>query len=166
MFAADDYVVSSNQGICRITEIAELDLMGNGNRREYYILVPVEDQDAKLYIPVDSDKHRIRKVMTEKQAMELLSHMSEIEETWIVNDKQREQQYREAIFSCDPRQLISILKTMYMRNQTRSAEGKKITVVDDRYYKLAEKTLFAELAFAMGREKAEMPPLVRSYMTK
>ncbi len=49
---------------------------------------------------------------------------------------------------------------MYIRRLERSAQGKKSTAVDEHYFKLAEESLYSELAFAIGRDKSEMKDLI------
>ena len=45
--------------------------------------------------------------------------------------------------------LIREMKTIYLRRQDRLREGKKTVAVDEYYFKLAEKHLHGELAFAL-----------------
>lgn len=41
------------------------------------------------------------------------------------DEKKREEAYRNAIHSCDARELVKIIKTIYLRRQSRIEEGKK-----------------------------------------
>lgn len=160
MFEVGDYVVNANNGICKVEDKVHLELpMGNRDKL-YYLIVPIGEKSTKLYIPVDSDKQRIRKAMDETQALRVIDEIPRIEAVWIANDKQREQCYKEAIFSCEPKKLVGILKCMYLRNMQRSAEGKKNTTIDERYFKVAENNLYSELAFAMHKDKDEMRQLI------
>lgn len=68
--------------------------------------------------------------------------------------------YKEAIQSCEPEILISIIKSMYYRMRKRGSQGKKDTVIDERYFKIAENNLYEELAFALGKNKNEMQKLI------
>ncbi len=160
MFEIGDYVINANNGICKIEDKVHLDLPMSDQKKLYYLIVPIREKNTKLYIPVDSDKQRIRRAMDEQQALRVIDEIPQIKAAWISNDKQREQKYKEAIFSCEPQQLIGILKCMHQRNQQRNAEGKKNTTIDDRYYKLAENNLYSELAFAMHKEKDEMRQII------
>ena len=64
--------------------------------------------------------------------------------------------YKEALKSCDCRKLIRIIKTLYDRKMDRIRDGKKVTVVDERYFRQAEEQLYGELAFAMEMERSQM----------
>lgn len=160
MFAVGDYVINANNGICKIEDMVHLNLPMDGKNKLYYLIVPIGEKSTRIYIPVDSDKQRIRKTMNEDEALRIIDEIPSIDATWISNDKQREQAYKEALFSCEPKQLVGILKCMYQRNRQRSAEGKKHTTIDDRYFKLAENSLYSELAFAMQKNKEEMRQLI------
>lgn len=160
MFEIGDYVINANNGICRIEDKVHLNLPMSDKKKLYYLIVPIKEKSTKLYIPVDSEKQRIRKAMDEAQALEVIDGIQDIEAVWIENDKQREQIYKEAIFSCEPKQLVGILKCMYLRNWQRNAEGKKNTTIDERYFKVAENNLYSELAFAMNKDKDEMRRLI------
>lgn len=158
MFEKGSYVVNANNGIGEISDIVTMN-MGSGDR-EYYVLVPIEESTAKVFLPVDNAGKRIRSAMNTDDAWRLIKEIKAVDEALIENEKEREKLYKEAINSRDPKQLISIMKTLYVRKQKRLEEGKKTTAVDDRYFKLAEKQLYSELAFALGVEKSELNEII------
>ena len=102
----------------------------------------------------------MRKVITEKEAWEIINEIPAVEEAWIADDRQREQNYKAAIQSGDLKELISIIKNMYSRRQQRIAAGKKSTSVDEHFFKLAENYLYTELAFAIGKKKENMKDII------
>ncbi len=160
MFQIGDYVVNTVNGICQITDIVQLDLSGEGRLKDYYLLIPIEERTARVYVPVDTAEARIRRVLTEDEAWGVIRRTPEIHEARITNEKEREKTYKEAIFSGDLERMISIIKNMYARKMARRAQGKKSTAMDDRYFKLAESHLYAELSFATGRDRSDMPGLM------
>lgn len=163
MFKKGDFVVNANNGICEITDIVTMNM--SGTDKEYYLLVPINEQTAKVYIPVDTASQRIRLVMNKTDALELIESIKDIDEAYIENEKEREKTYKEALNSRDPKRLVGIIKTLYLRRQKRLDAGKKSTAVDDRYFKLAENHLHNELAFALERDKSEIPDLIFLHMT-
>lgn len=98
--------------------------------------------------------------MTETEAWALIDNIPQIDTVWIPDDKTREQKYKEALQSCNPVKLVGIIKNMYIRKKERISKGKKNTAVDERYFKIAEETLYAELAFAIGRKKEDMTEII------
>lgn len=166
MFEEGVYVLNAKNGICKIEGVVHLDAsLGEGDR-PYYLLVPVEETSAKVYIPVDGAEQRMRTVIGEEMAWQVIDAIPEIEELMVENDKERERQYKEAIQSCKPEALVSIIKSMYLRKQKRIAQGKKSTAVDEKYFKIAENNLYAELAFALGKPKQEMQKLIGERIKK
>ena len=83
-----------------------------------------------------------------------------LEDVVIDNDKLREAHYKEAIRSNDCRELVKILKTLYMRKMARFAAGKKTTASEERYFKQAEDNLCNELAFATGKDRANVKEII------
>ena len=158
MFKKGEYVVNSNNGICEIADIIAMD-MGAGNK-EYYVLIPVDEKTAKIYLPVDIAEKRIRLAMKKDDAWRLIKEISAIDEVLVENEKEREKLYKEALASCEPKRLISIMKNLYIRRKKRLDEGKKTTALDERYFKLAENQLYGEIAFALGVQKSEINQII------
>ena len=159
MFKIGDYVVYGNTGICRVEDITSLNM--NGSEKEYYVLVPAEGNNSRSFLPVDNTKVVIRPVLTKEQAMNLIDDIESVEEIDAANDKAREEKYRELAKKCDCRSWVSIIKTIYVRKKDRIAQGKKATATDDRYFKLAEDSLYSELGFAIGVDKNGMEEFIR-----
>lgn len=159
MFQIDDYVIHITSGICQVTKIAPLEISGADRNRDYYYLVPLNSKGSKVFVPVDNDS-AIRSVITSDEAQKLISDIPSIEELIIDNEKLREARYKEVIKSCDLRDLVGVIKNLSVRRMKRLEEGKKSTATDDKYFKIAEENLFSELAFALGKEKAELKEIV------
>ena len=158
MFKSGDYVVNSNNGICKIDDTVTMNTP-NGNK-EYYLLIPLNEPSAKIYIPLDSASRRIRYAMNREAAMQLINCIKNINEAYIENEKEREKVYKAAISSCDPQKLVGIIKTLYLRRLEREKSGKRNTVVDERYFKLAENQLHSELSFALQIEKEQVVQMI------
>lgn len=162
MFKKGDFVVNSNNGICEISEITTMNM--SGQNKEYYVLVPIQEKTAKVFVPVDIAEKRIRLAMSKDEAWDLIKGIKSIDEAYVENEKEREKIYKEALASRDPNRLISIIKTLYLRKQKRLEEGKKNTAVDERYFKLAENHLHSELAFSLGVDKSEVSEIIISHI--
>jgi len=159
MFAIDEFVIHTTGGICQVKKIAPLEIPGADKDRNYYFLSPVKTNASKVFVPVDNDG-AMRKVMTDKEAWELIDEIPAIEEMKVDNEKLRETMYKEAIKSCDCRELVKVIKNLQTRRNKRLEEGKKTTATDDKYIKIAEDNLYSELAFAIGKNKNEMQDII------
>ena len=162
MYQIGDYVVKSGNGVCEVKDIQHLNMSGVDKNKLYYVLIPIEDKGATLYVPVDHDN--LRHAMTHDEAWDVIHRIPQIEEVNIENDKLREQSYKEAMRDGEPEELIRIIKHTYLRWQRRTAQGKKTTATDERYFKLAEDKLYSELAFALGKDKSDMRQLITESM--
>lgn len=120
----------------------------------------------EIYVPVDTIVGKLRKVINFSEAWDLIEGISKIDAVYIENEKQREQKYKEALRSCELEQWISIIKTMYYRKQKRNSQGKKSTAMDEHYFKVAEKYLYSELAYAIGKNESEMCQLITETIKK
>lgn len=160
MFEKGTFVVNANNGICEIEDIVKMNMTGMD--KEYYVLIPIEEKTAKVFVPIDMAEKRIRLVMTEEEAWKLIKGINTVDEVVVQNEREREKIYKEAINSCNPKYLVSILKALYIRRKSRLEEGRKCTAVDERYFKLAENHLHGELAFALGVQKSEISQIIET----
>ena len=165
MFKVGDYVVKPNTGICKIEDIVFMSLTGK-EKKQYYMLLPIDNERAKLYVNVGADRTRLRPIMTKEESEDFIKKIADIEAIWVPNDKLREQQYKEAFKTNEPESLVAIIKNLHNRTQLRIAQGKKITSTDEKYFKNAEKALYSELAFSLGVEQKDVVDIIMGTLTK
>lgn len=166
MYKIGDYIVKNGNGVCRVENVLHLDMAGIDKDRLYYMLVPISDENGKIYVPVDSSAQQLRKTMSMEDAYKLIARISEVQEINISNDKLREQKYKETIKDYEPESLLRIIKTTYLRKQKRLEQGKKSIAVDEHYLTLAEKLLFSELCVVLGQNKEEVHNLIVEAVNK
>ena len=164
MFEKGEYVVYGSKGVCQIRDIAHVDIPGADRNRLYYIMNPVPDNKGTVYLPTDSTKAVIRRVMSADEAHQLIDEIPRIEQLWVADDRKREDSYKEAMRSCNTRAWVSIIKALYLRKCERLAAGKKITALDERYLKAAEHELYGELSVALGVAREEMEDYIHEYL--
>ena len=164
MFQVNDVVIYGHHGVCEITDIGTLKMPMADQEKLYYTLRPVYHRDSAVYAPVENRRIVMRPVITQETAKELIEHIPRIETVWIVNEKAREVQFKEALQTCDCEELVKIIKTLYMRKQQRLENGKKVTVVDEKYFRQAEDKLYEELAFVLEMEKSEINTYISEHM--
>ena len=157
MFAIGEYVVCGNKGVCVVENITRLDISGVDKEREYYILKPLYLAGSTVYVPVDSPKESMRRVLKKEEAQKLIQTIPRIPLIDITNEKLSEQAYRECMRTNSCEDWVRIIKTIYLRKQKRIQAGRKVTAVDAKYFHLAEESLYGELAVAldMSRDAVE-----------
>ena len=156
MYNVNDMVVYGNQGVCEVVNIGTLSMSMVDRKKKYYTLRPVFQREAAVYVPVDNVTAVMRPVISKEEAEELISKIPDIDYAWISNEEERETQYKDALRTCDCEELVKMIKTLFKRKKTRLDEGKKVTVVDERYIRQAENQLYEELAYALGIDKKEI----------
>ena len=159
-----DYVMKPMTGVCRIDQIMSLDMDGVSREKLYYLLVPMNEQHEKIYVPVETADFSMRKCISQEEARKLIEEIPQIEVIWIDNEKMREQQYKEAVKKNDPYALVSVIKMTYQRKKARLEQGKKSTAADERYFQTVENLLYAELGLALGKPANEISHLITKYM--
>lgn len=161
MFQVDDIVVYGRNGVCRIQQIGMISVSMADNDKQYYTLKPLFGRGAVLYVPVDKKESVMRSVMTREEAEALIREIPDIECAFNANEREREAQYKEALRTCDGRELVKLIKLLRKRKQARIRQGKKMTSVDERYLNQAQERLYEELGYVLDIRKDR----VESYIT-
>ncbi len=161
MFEKDQLIMCGGHGVCRVVNVTGNPFDRFDKVRMFYVLEPVFEKASTVYMPVDNDKVVMRRVMNRDEAEELIDNINEIETVWIKEEKGREQMYKDAIRTYDCQSLVQIIKTLYMRKQSRIKEGKKVLSSDEQYLRKAESLLYSEMSIALDIPKEE----VQGYIT-
>lgn len=166
MFEVGDFIVYGNNGVCKIKEIGALDSPGISKDRIYYTLESCYTAGNKIFTPADNKKVIKRPVISREEAMNIIDDIDNIDVLWIPDEKKRELNYKESVKKCDCRELVKIIKTIYLRKQIRLAEGKKVMACDEKYFRIAEDNLFGELAVSLEMTKEEVKEFVIARVEK
>lgn len=162
MFEVGEYVVFGTDGVCVVEKVGSLDIEGVSRDKQYYTLAPVgKVGNNRIFAPVESKRVVMRKVITADEADTLIRSISSLSPLEVPDEKKREDTYRAALQSCDCTQIVRLIKEICSRRQARTAAGKKLPAVDERYFSMAENSLFSELSFPLKMEKS----LIRDYIT-
>ncbi len=152
MYQVNDFVLYTLNTICRIAEITTRNF--GGKEIEYYILRPVYDEKATIYIPTNNLKlkSKMRSILSKEEIYQLISAMPQADYIWIEDDHKRKEVFQHIIDEGDRYQLISLIKTLYLQRQKRlqNKRSSKMHVSDERFFKDAEKLLYDEFAFVLG----------------
>ncbi|MCR4802063.1 MAG: CarD family transcriptional regulator [Lachnospiraceae bacterium] len=162
MFEKGQYVNYGKHGVCVVEDITHIDIPGLDQNKLYYVLSKVYTKGNKIYTAVDNHKVIMREILTKNEAETLIQEIPEIEQLKVANDKSRNEKYKNAITSCDCREWVKVLKSLYNRKQDCIAKGKKVAITDERLYKEAEEHLYGELALSLGIEKNQVEEFIIS----
>lgn len=162
MYKCGEYIVYGYNGVCEIKEITHLKMSGIDQNALYYVLCPLHSSDSTLYFPVENGKTANRRIMTKDEATQFINAIDQTEELWNPNHKLREDLYKTAMKTCDCKEWIRIIKTLYHKRREKESMGKRISASDERFLKHAESYMFGELAIALEMSEQE----VREMITK
>ena len=166
MFQENDVVVYGNRGVCRVVSIGPLAINPDHPEKLYYTLQPLYKNEAVIYAPVEGQKTVMRSVLEKDEIKTLLSEMESLGTVWVSNEKEREHHYKNAVMSADCVELIRLINTISQRKAERMQEGKKLTMLDERYFRMAESQLAEEVAYALGITKDEVDTYIDEHLVQ
>ncbi|MDD2971081.1 MAG: CarD family transcriptional regulator [Lachnospiraceae bacterium] len=152
MFEVGDYVVYGNNGVCQVESVGPIKMPGVTKERLYYTLTIHCAHGGKVFTPVDSDKVRMRSVMSKDEAKGLLNSIPELSTFPSVDQRKSEAVYRGALQSGNCMETLKVVKTLQNRKKERQAEGKNMNVSDEKYLRIATTELYGELAMALDMD--------------
>lgn len=166
MFEKDQLIMCGGHGVCRVANVIGNPFDKFDKVRMFYVLEPVFEKASTVYMPVDNEKVVMRRIMNRDEAEELIDNITEIETVWIKEEKGREQMYKDAIRTYDCQSLVRIIKTLYLRKQSRINEGKKVLSSDEQYLRKAETLLYSEMSLALDIPKDEVQEYISDAVKK
>lgn len=166
MFEKGQMIMCGGHGVCRVVNITGNPIDRLDKKRKYYVLEPVFEKASTIYMPVDNEKVVLRRIMTREEAEDLVDRILKIDTVWIQEEKSREQMYKDAIRTYDCQSLVQIIKTLYLRRQSRLKEGKKVLSSDEMYLHKAEELLYSEMSLALAIPKEEVAPYIKKAVRK
>ena len=126
MFQVNDLIVYGNHGVCKVENVGTLSISMADKQKQYYTLRPVYQHESVIYAPVDNNKTIMRFVLSKEEVEDLIQDIPNIESAWIGNEREREVQYRAALQTCDCRELVKIIKTLYHRKNQGFRTARKL----------------------------------------
>jgi len=159
MFARNEYVFHESGGICRIDDIRISPLDSMPPNREYYIATPLHDPSSVIYIPVDSDRIFMRRLLSRAEAEALLERIPFVRTIEEPNAKLLRAKYVEAMRTHDPLEWVRVIKTVESRRgigrRARISETERIYLESARYYLISEISLSLGCTEGEASEKLE-----------
>ena len=154
MYNIGDDVIYSSQGVFRVVDIRELDVLGAVHN--YYVLKENDSMSAsEVFVPIGGDTERnvIRPLMTVDEANLIIDQYNSVPPcAWIDSARPRASEFKKLIDSGDRLSLISLIKAVDMKQAERIDSGKKPFLADEHTRQRAIKLLCSELACVLGTD--------------
>ncbi len=156
MLKVGECVIYSNHGLCRVQDILVPSFLERGKEKEYYQMISAVDAGSILYVPVDGADMKIREVIGEDEAEDLIDDIEYQTVIELPEGKKAEPAILEVIKRNVADEMMSLVKTLRRIKAIRESEGKKFASLNEKYLGIAEKLLYTELAFALKSEKDDI----------
>lgn len=160
MYQVKDKILYGTHGVCEIIAMEEKEFMDT--RKEYYVLRPLSDEGATLFVPVGSEKaeRKMRSLLTEEEIYDLIRNMPYEEANWIQNENERKEKYKKIIAGGDRTELIQMIKALYYHKLKREEKGKRLYLSDERFFHEAERLLYEEFQYVLHIKREELLPMI------
>ncbi len=161
-FSVGEKVLYNVNGVCEITDISEK--VFNNSIISYYVLKPINNGDSTVFVPVNNENlvSKMKRLMTRSQIDEIISDVSEQETQWNVNDTTRKEEYKKAISLGNIREILLLLKSIWIHSVVQSNKGRKLHIMDEVYLREAEKIIREEISTVVGVEQEDVIPYLKN----
>ena len=163
MFSVGSNVIYGSNGVCRIEQIRSECF--SGEKKEYYILTPVDDPKTIIYVPTDAGAltAQMYRLLTREELCSLMSRQSEGELLeWINDPRERKEMFRHILQGGDRAQLLRMLRTIDERRLRQAEQGRKLYAADEEAFDRAQRRLHGEIAAVMHLRPEEVRAFVQS----
>lgn len=159
MYNVGDHVVYKKD-VCIIKTIKKNHL----NNKDYYVLVPIDDESLIIDVPTDNRCGYIRDLITKREVEDIIKSIPSIS---IIEceTKNIENEYKQLLSTGKHEDLIKIVKTTYLRNKERIENKRKSGDKDEMYFKKAEKYLYNEFGLVLGLSFEEVKKYIIDKVT-
>ena len=161
MFNLNDTILYGSHGVCTIVDICKKDFCGD--QLEYYTLKPVYDNNASvIFVPTKNTDltDKMRQILSAAEVHALIHSMPDEQFIWIENENERKMAYADIIRRGDRQELIQLIKTLHQHQENQKANGKKLYVSDENFFREAEKLLYEEFAYVLHLQQDQVLPFI------
>ena len=155
MFKVNDVIIYGTQGVCQIIGIEEKNI--SSGKKSYFVLMPINGNGPTIYAPTDN-KHvlsKMRRLLSKAEIDELINSMPNENAVWVKNDNERKERYKKILAGGDHVELIKMIKAIYAHKKEREAEGKRLHMMDEGFFKDAEQILYHEFQYVLKLKNKE-----------
>ena len=164
-YEVGETIVYRNNGVCRVAE-NDAKMGGVGDKRRYYVLTPLNSQESKIFLPVDSEAlvSQIRPVLTKEEIDALLSATVGDSVEWIDDKNQRNANFRDVMKLGIGEELILMIRCIYLKKKELGEVGRKLPTGAEDTQKAAEKLIREEFAYALDIPEDEVSGYIAAHL--
>lgn len=145
MFKIGDKIIYGQTGVCEIENICEKSFIKN-QKREYYVLKPLNLDNNVIYAPVSDSKVFMRHLIKREEAEALIESIPLIIEQLSGNDDFTKDDYIKKINNHSLEELVELTAIIYSKKLNVAKMKKRLNAIDEKYMKIGENLFFGELS--------------------
>ena len=155
-------VLYGTEGVCTVVEICKMKV--GGKREEYYVLKPVHRPNATVFVPANNELllSKMRPILSKKEIDELIDNVNGEEFLWIEDHAERKAEFQKILVSGDRRELLRMIRCLYLHRQKLCENGKRLRSNDDQLLRDAEKLLNDEFSLVLNIAPNEVAEYIRA----
>lgn len=162
MYQCGDLVMYGIHGVCKILELEKRKV--DRKYIEYYVLEPTDQPGARFYVPTQNEAAvaKMRPMLTQQELEAMLREKDTCRDSWIEDENQRKQYYRELINNGDRKALIRMVITLHKHKQELLDAGRKFHLCDENFLRDAQKLIGSEFSVVLNIGQDEVGSYVQS----
>lgn len=166
MLELNSYVIYGDNGVCLVADKRKEKFAGV--IREYYILKPINNDGATLFVPADNEEllAKMRSILSKEEILAIIHSLPGEQVEFEENNKIREAYYNDVFERGDRRELLLLIKSLYNHKKERKEEGKKLWTIDENAMKHAEKLVYEEFGTVLDIPQEEVVDFIIAEVEK
>ena len=160
MYRKGDYVNYSTQGICEIEDVHLIKFNSDSQARKYYILKPIHQKNACIYVPIDNQKllRQMRPILSSDEIDKTILSVRNSEIPWTKDRKQRTSEFQAILSRRDEKELLQLASCLYLK----SKDGTKgLCSSDSQILKKVETIIAQEFSFSLKINPQDIGTYIR-----
>lgn len=157
MLQPGEKVIYGTHGVCSISGTESV--AAGGKSRLYYVLQPIQQEGSRYLIPTDNSAalSRLIPLISATEWDSLLASPAVHSGSWISDENQRKQSYKELTTHGSRTGLLTALAVLYDHRKAQKEKGRKVHICDEIFLRDTEKMLAEEIAdvFELDIENAK-----------
>lgn len=160
MIAVHQYVNYGTQGICKIEELRSIKFNSDSHARDYYILKPVYQENAQIYVPAENQAllDKMRPILSPEEIDQIILSIQNQDMLWISDRTKRLTRFREILSGSDKRELLLLASCLYRKSKE---SGNELCSSDAEILKQAENAIELEFSFSLKMSTKNIGAYIR-----
>lgn len=156
----NNYVNYDNHGICKIEDIRPMKFSFDSCEREYYILKPVYQENAQIFVPAKNQKliAQMRPILSPEDIDQIILNAKKHPMSWTNDRKQRAIYFQDILSRRDECELLQLASCLYLKSQDNE---RGLCSSDAQILKKAEAIIAQEFSFSLHIRAEEVGTYIR-----